>query len=410
MGRGRSASLGFSLVEILLVISILMGVAILEMRRQVAASEDEAAKAAGKQIATLGKAVEMYSAAQMPALQNMTDPNCAPVGGNPNVCDLNLNALSAAGLLPPGWINETPWASPYVAQIRRVAPPLPPQAATVCASALPPVPMGCPLPYPGGQIPSSQYSLQGIVVSQDPWRKGGTGDPKLDSLGRAAREAGPGAGVTAANAANGLFGGWTATAAEFPGILADAQLAYLTGTQWALWSQFLRRDGTLPMMANLDAGGRMVNNLRDAFILGPPTNRINKHLTSMMPNWVFKGAYQASEGSMVPKPICPEGGVASVKLLLQALSADQYGMNNLGEIVETPPAAASVPDWAAQQLSKSRAKHGWSIWAEDQPGFWVARFRHYYTKLPNDAADAAAMAEFSSGAGLAEVYCYYGDQ
>ncbi len=410
--RGQKASLGFTLIEILLVITILMGVAVLEMRKQVVASDEEAARAAGKQIAHLGKAVEMYTAAQMPALQSMTDPNCPVVAGNPNVCSLNLAALAAAGLLPPGWINETPWGSPYSAQVRRVAPPLPPQAATVCANATPPIPIGCPTPYPGGAIPNWQYSLQGIVVSRDPWRLGGTGDVRQGSLGAAAREAGPSAGVTQANVAQGLFGGWTAGAAQFPGILADGQLAYLTGTQWGLWSQFLRRDGTLPMMANLDVGGQMVNNLRDAFLLGPASNPINKHLTSMMPNWVFKGTYQAADGTPVPKPICPEGGAPYVKLLMQGLAGDQAGLNDSSLLPGgTPPAGSSktqVAQFFGNQLANSRAKHGWNIWAEDQPAHWVARFRRYYTQIPDDAA--ATGTTFVTGAGLAEVYCYYGDE
>ena len=71
---------GFTLIEILLVIAILMGVGILEMRKDVAKAKEAAAVAVGKQMALVAKASEQYMATKSSALQAMTDPNCPATG------------------------------------------------------------------------------------------------------------------------------------------------------------------------------------------------------------------------------------------------------------------------------------------------------------------------------------------
>ena len=129
-----SAQGGFSLIEILLVIAILMGVGVLEMKRDIAKANDAASVAVGRQLVLVGGAVEQYMAANVGLLQNMGDPNCVPTG---DYCVLNLAQLIAQGYLPGTFTNTVLFGGTYTAMVRRVSPPLPATAATLCPNANP---------------------------------------------------------------------------------------------------------------------------------------------------------------------------------------------------------------------------------------------------------------------------------
>ena len=377
--KGRSSHKGFSLIEILLVIGILMGVGVLEMRRDVAKANEMAAVAVGKQIALIGGAVEQYMVAHTSSLQNMSDPNCVASG---NYCTITMSALINDGLLPADFQNVVKFGGTYVARVLRVSPPLPSKAGSICVNANP-APVGCPVPYPSGAVPFWQWGLQGIVFTSDTWRTN-TGLVEWSLLGAAARQIGPLGGVTQSGAATGLYAGWTADSAFGSGI-GDGQLVYLTGGQVNLWGQFVRRDGTIPMTGNLDMGKKNVMNMRDMFLNGAPTNPRNKNLSSLMPNWVFKGVYTAKDGEFIPDPMCSGGGVAKIKLMMQLMQATRasyyYNAGNNSAVYET------------------------NSWAVPVVGGWTVNFKESYNQ--NDATGSNTG---TSGEGLAELYCHYPDQ
>ena len=126
---------GFTLIEILLVIAILMGVGVLEMRKDVAKAKEAASIAVGKQMAIVAKASEQYMATKSSALQAMTDPNCPATG---NSCSLSMGALIGEGYLPADFLNKVQFGGDYTVKVLRAAPPTPPEHRLARALPRPP--------------------------------------------------------------------------------------------------------------------------------------------------------------------------------------------------------------------------------------------------------------------------------
>lgn len=61
--------------------------------------------------------------------------------------------------------------------------------------------------------------------------------------------------------ASGHSGQWTETSANFNNITSTGQLAFRVGFNSALYSVYLRRDGTLPMTGDLNLDGHNINNV-----------------------------------------------------------------------------------------------------------------------------------------------------
>ena len=393
MGR---APKGFTLIEILLVIAILMGVSVVQMLQDSAAANAVGALATGKQLATVGEAVDRYLAAHPGQLQTMSDPNCVGTG---DYCDLSFAALIAQNYLPANFDNTVSFGGAYGVRVLRVAPPLPAQAALICPAGNP-APLGCPVPYPSGTVPTWQYALRAMVYSTQPWMVGGGASVNLNGLGQAVRQAGPKAGIAQGGVAQGLGGSWTA-GPEFGMALTDGQLVYLAGSKASLWSQFLDADGARPMMGNFDAGSNNLMGMRDMFINGPVSNPRNKNLSSLLPNWVFKGVYAAKDGDFVPSPVCDGGGTPKIKVLMQLMKGTKsefYYDNGGFSTTASQPVAQS-------QLAANASRHQLNNWADATAGGWVV---HFQDKFNQD--DAGGNSTLVTGEGLAELYCHYPDQ
>ena len=405
--RSLRSNKGFTLIEILLVISLLMGIGIIEMRRDLSKVNDATAVSVGKQIAIVGEALDQYMASHINGLQHMGnassgDQNCTV---NSDYCDLNISTLINSGYLPATFNNSVKFGGGYTLRIRRVAPPTPATAASICPNGNP-IPIGCPSPYPSGSIPYWQWGLQGIVVTTSAWNDGA--NINWSMLGAAARSAGPLAGVTQSGIATGLYGGWSiGSNSEFgPGILSDGQLVFLTGSQVNLWSQFVNRSGESPMMGNLDMGGNYLNKTKDIFINGASTNPRNKNISSLLPNWVFKGVYAAKDGDIVPAPLCEFGGVPKIKVLMQVMKGTHAQF-----YTDTGAAPSSDSAAAAAVLASSAAKHQLNNWADpdvNPPGIPTQWVVHFQDKFKEDSA--AGSDTVTPGEGLAELYCNYPDQ
>lgn len=401
----KKAGNGFSLIEIMLVLAILMGVTTLEMRRELDESRKAAAVATARKMKAVGEAVEQYQAVAMGDLQRGVDPNCA-MGAN-NVCTLNLSALVSLGLLPASFDPITEIGGSVVAQIKRTPPPAPNAAACAQSTQKNPI-IGCP--KPGSTLPPEwQWNLRTIVFTQNAWTLNGvaaTAVPEWSLLGMAARELGAGGAVVKAGGVmEGYKGNWSSSGADFPeASTTPGRLVLTTGSQFAIWSKYVRRDGSLPMQGNLDLGSNSINNMKDMFLNGTATTPINKNLTSMSPNWVFKGVYSASEGSVIQKPVCAEGGIPLIKLMMTAMSneasAGRNGGTNGSYNCSSPASCATIVYPGAPPAQKAMQS-----WADSGPTSWTAHFRTVYTTW-----DASGWQTMAPGSGLAEVYCQYIDQ
>lgn len=400
---------GFTLIEILLVIAILLAIGVMEMKREVAKSNEIVATAVGKQLALVGQAVDKYMVAKTNLLQTMTDPNCDSTGA---YCTLNVAALISEGFLHAEFVNSVKFGGTYEVRVRRIAPPTPSQASLVCG--IQPTPIGCPVPYPGGTIPAWQFGLQGLVSTTAVWTDNGS-VPNWAMLGEAAKQAGPFAGVSQGGVPTGLFVGWSAPNV-FGADLGDGRLVYVTGSQVTLWSQFVRRDGSLPMLGTLDMGANNIMNMRDMFINGPATNPRNKNLSSMMPHWVFKGVYSVDESvdplpgttntnrpNFVPAPVCTNGGTPKIKVLMQLMKGTKAAYNNTQSVGLPAPSSDPVVDNAF--LANNPAVHVLNSWAEDVGGGWLVHFQDRFNQT-----DKTGSSSVVKGSGLAELYCHYPNQ
>lgn len=74
----------------------------------------------------------------------------------------------------------------------------------------------------------------------------------------------------------GYGGQWSETSANFNNITSAGQLAFRVGFNSALYSIYLRRDGTLPMTGNLNMGGQSVYNAQNITANGTTTTGILK--------------------------------------------------------------------------------------------------------------------------------------
>jgi len=141
--------------------------------------------------------------------------------------------LQTAGLLPAVYKNQTPFGGTFEMEV-------------VASNAATP-------------------TLTGLVTTT-PWVDG-SGQPRYDLLGAAIRTIGSQGGVSYYNTTQvaGLNGGWAADKGTAPGqftfINAAGQLAVRSfGDTTGYDNIYVRRDGTLPMLGNLDMGFHDINN------------------------------------------------------------------------------------------------------------------------------------------------------
>lgn len=393
---------GFTLIEILLVISILMGVGLIEMRKDAATGKEQGAEAVGTQLATVGKALDSYMASRVARLQSMSEPTCISTG---DYCQVSIESLVSLNYLPATFTNTVRFGGGYILRVRRIAPPAPPNAAAVCADANP-IPRGCPSPYPSGAVPSWQWGLQSMALTSDPWIFGGAA-VDYDALGMAARTAGPSAGISSGGVVRGLAGGWEINSEFGPGV-GSGQLAYVGGSQVNLWSQFISRDANRPMTGNLDLGSYNIVNMRDMYLNGPASNPRNKNLSSLLPNWVFKGVYAAKDGDFVPSPVCDSGGEARIKVLMQLMQGTKssfYYDNGTMRNITCPDNTPLCQAEAQADLAANASRHQLNNWADVAPGGWVVHFEDKFNQH-----DSSGNSLSVKGEGLAELYCNYPDQ
>ncbi|NIY49340.1 shufflon system plasmid conjugative transfer pilus tip adhesin PilV [Cedecea colo] len=114
------------------------------------------------------------------------------------------------------------------------------------------------------------YVIDGLITTTTQWKEGDK--VRYDLLGKAMQAAGVDSGMTkTTDKVSGYSGQWTEQAADYKNISDSGLLAYRVGYSSALYSVYLRRDGTLPMTGDLNMGGRDINNLKNLSATGSAT-------------------------------------------------------------------------------------------------------------------------------------------
>ncbi|HEB5830195.1 TPA: tail fiber protein [Yersinia enterocolitica] len=184
----------------------------------------------------IGEAVNGYINIRYDKLSTLS--NAAGTGTDPgprtcsgSVCEITYQTLINEGLLPSTYTGTNANKSSYKIILKR-----------------------------DGTSPN--YVINGLITTSTAWIEGGK--TRYDLLGNAMQTAGIDSGMTRTTSnAFGYGGQWSETSANFNNITSAGQLAFRVGYNSALYSVYLRRDGTLPMTGDLNMGGKSIGNTKN---------------------------------------------------------------------------------------------------------------------------------------------------
>nr|WP_139787583.1 type II secretion system protein [Klebsiella pneumoniae] len=227
---------GFTLIELILVISIGMTISMLSFTSMLRNQEDLQSKALGQQIKQIADASNLYITNHydlISALQNSTgtstDPGprtCIPTNLS---CTITIQTLMNEGLLPSSYSQKNSFGIGYNIVLKR-----------------------------GGTAP--YYKISGVAITNSSLITGTGNSIRYDMLGKAMQEAGIDSGMTRATPTvlEGFKGSWNNTSTEYSVINKQGLLGYQLGYGTYAYSVFLRRDGTLPMTGDLNMGTKNI--------------------------------------------------------------------------------------------------------------------------------------------------------
>lgn len=239
---------GFSLLELTLVLGVGTMVAFMKFQDMKNEQESILASAVGQQMKQIGEAVNGYINIRYDKLSTLS--NAAGTGTDPgprtcsgSVCEISYQTLINEGLLPSAFTGTNANKSSYKIILKR-----------------------------DGTSPN--YVINGLITTSTAWIEGGK--TRYDLLGNAMQTAGIDSGMTKTTSiASGHSGQWSETSANFNNITSTGQLAFRVGFNSALYSVYLRRDGTLPMTGDLNLDGHNINNIANINATGNITTTGN---------------------------------------------------------------------------------------------------------------------------------------
>ncbi|APL42388.1 hypothetical protein RG64_06955 [Escherichia coli] len=239
---------GFSLLELTLVLGVGTMVAFMKLQDMKNEQESILASAVGQQMKQIGEAVNGYINIRYDKLSTLS--NAAGTGTDPgprtcsgSVCEISYQTLINEGLLPSAFTGTNANKSSYKIILKR-----------------------------DGTSPN--YVINGLITTSTAWIEGGK--TRYDLLGNAMQTAGIDSGMTKTTSiASGHSGQWSETSANFNNITSTGQLAFRVGFNSALYSVYLRRDGTLPMTGDLNLDGHNINNIANINATGNITTTGN---------------------------------------------------------------------------------------------------------------------------------------
>ncbi|WP_200599064.1 shufflon system plasmid conjugative transfer pilus tip adhesin PilV [Klebsiella variicola] len=239
---------GFSLLELILVLGVGTMVAFMKFQDMRNEQESVLATAVGQQIKQLGEAVNGYINIRYDKLSTLS--NAAGTGTDPgprtcsgSVCEITYQTLINEGILPSSYTGINAKKSSYRIFLKR-----------------------------DGTSPN--YIINGLITTSAAWVEGG--NTRYDLLGKAMQIAGIDSGMTkTTSSASGYGGQWSEISSDFNNITTAGQLAYRVGFNSALYSVYLRRDGTLPMTGDLNMDGHNIKNVNNLTATGDLTTTGN---------------------------------------------------------------------------------------------------------------------------------------
>ena len=235
---------GFSLLELTLVLGVGTMVAFMKFQDMKNEQESIMASTVGQQMKQMGEAVNKYISIRYDKLAtlsnaagNGTDPGPRTCSGS--VCEITYQTLINEGLLPSTYTGTNANKSSYKIILKR-----------------------------DGTSPN--FVINGLITTSTAWIEGGK--TRYDLLGKAMQTAGIDSGMTqSATLASGLQGAWKETSTVYSNITSAGLMAYRVGYDSAMYSVYLRRDGTLPMTGDLNMGGNNINNAKNITASGTGT-------------------------------------------------------------------------------------------------------------------------------------------
>lgn len=234
----RQQRKGFSLLELVLVLGVSSALSLVKFEDMMHDAENLKASAAGQQIKQIGDAVDGYINIRYDKLSTLvsstsqsSDPGPRTCDTGTGICTITSQTLVNEGLLPASYVSRNSFGSDYTIQLKRT-----------------------------GTNPN--YVINGVVETNNPWIEGGK--TRYDLLGKAMQSAGIDSGMSkSTNQISGYNGSWSYTSTDFPSITQNGVLGYRVGYDSAMYSVYLRRDGTLPMTGDLNMGGNNINNAKN---------------------------------------------------------------------------------------------------------------------------------------------------
>ncbi|HBZ9021915.1 TPA: shufflon system plasmid conjugative transfer pilus tip adhesin PilV, partial [Citrobacter freundii] len=238
---------GFSLLELILVMSVGSMMAFIKFQDMKNNQENMMADTVGNQIKQIGEAVNRYISIHYDKLSTLSSSSSQSSDPGPrtcssNGCEITYQTLVNEGFLPVGYTGVNMQKSSYKIVLKRA-----------------------------GIAPN--FVINGLITTTSPWLEGRK--YRYDLLGKAMQVAGIDSGMTQSAAlVSGLQGAWTETSSAFNNITAAGLLAYRVGYDSSMYSVYLRRDGTLPMTGNLNMANQDINNARNITAAGTTTINI----------------------------------------------------------------------------------------------------------------------------------------
>lgn len=224
---------GYSLLELILVLAIATSVAFMKFQDLKKEQESIQAKIVGEQIKQIGDAVNGYINIRYNALSTLTnfsgsDPGPRTCSTSNNTCTITYQTLVNEGLLPSSFNGINANKSAYSIILKRE-----------------------------GNSPN--YIINGIVTTNNAWIEGNK--VRYDLLGKAMQTAGMDSGISKTTSIlSGYSGSWSENSTDYNNINKVGVLGYRVGYDSAMYSVYLRRDGTLPMTGDLDMGTKNIKN------------------------------------------------------------------------------------------------------------------------------------------------------
>lgn len=284
----NSRNLGFTLIEILLVIGIMFSIMLFKTQDLKNENNISSANILSGQITNISEAVNAYinlNYSNLAALKSIaSNEQYGPLNcdtGNSS-CNITIDTLKNSHLINSEFNNKTILGNEYIIQLKR-------------------------------EGVSPNYMISGVVITDGKNSR----DNQINKIvvGETIKNIGADAGImNKTSSMNGVYGSWNTNSLTYS-ILNNKKdyIGVLVGYNANMYSIYLRRDGTLPMTGALNMDGHNISNIQDFNAYGNGTINgslnVDKDISSSG-NGKFKGDLSSE------KNITAKGNITSGNWLI----------------------------------------------------------------------------------------------